>query len=64
MAQTSDIESCYIAQLGLAVDLITDLVFHWMSDALFGRRLTLAGGQEFNGLELWRALYMKTWEDR
>ena len=30
-----------------------------MSDSLFGRRLTLAGGQECNGLELWRALYME-----
>ena len=31
----------------------------FMSDTLFGRRLTLAGGQEFNGLELWRSLYME-----
>ena len=31
----------------------------YTSDALFGRRLTLAGGQEFNRLKLWRALYME-----
>ena len=29
----------------------------YMSDTLFGRRLTLTGGEEFNVLELWRALY-------
>ena len=29
-----------------------------MSDTLFGRRMTLTGGGEFNGLELWRVMYM------
>ena len=31
----------------------------FMSDSLFGRQLTLAGDKEFNGLELWRVLYME-----
>ena len=30
-----------------------------MTDTLFGRRLTLTCGEEFNGLELWRALWME-----
>ena len=31
----------------------------YMSDTLFGRRMTLTGGEEFNVLELWRAMYME-----
>ena len=31
----------------------------YMSDTLFGRRMTLTGGEEFNGLELWRTMYME-----
>ena len=30
-----------------------------MSDSLFGRRLTLTGGEEFNALGLRRARYME-----
>ena len=30
----------------------------YMSDTMFGRRMTLTGGEEFKGLELGRAMYM------
>ena len=52
----------------LRVAILPNLDWHWiasqiwsfigrfMTDTVFGRRLTLTCGEEFNGLELWRAL--------
>ena len=30
-----------------------------MNDTMLGRMATLAGGEEFNGFELWRALFVE-----
>ena len=38
---------------------IWSFIGRFMTDTLFGRRLTLTCGEEFNGLELWRALWME-----
>ena len=31
----------------------------WMNDTQLGRRLTITQGEDYNGLELWRALFVE-----